>query len=111
MRIEFPLSNVRSLPSAAAPGAFFVRCLFFLRVILQQLSVAVQLPFRGDVSLSTRCKAARIFLAASGSQHSAFTTTLAGGHDSSREAFLCASVGLENGVAEMRGCRVKRGAT
>jgi hypothetical protein len=58
MSIEFPLSNVRSLPSAAAPGAFSFRCLFFLRVILQQLSVALQLPFRGDVSLSTRCEAA-----------------------------------------------------
>jgi len=59
MSIEFPLSNVRSLPGAAAPGAFFVRCLFFLRVILQQLSVALQLPFRGDVSPLIRCAAAR----------------------------------------------------
>lgn len=51
MSIEFPLSNVRSLPGAAASGAFSFRCLFFVRVILQQLPVTVQLPFRGDVSL------------------------------------------------------------
>jgi hypothetical protein len=51
-------------PNAAAKRAFPFRCQSFLRVILQQLSVALQLPFRGDVSLLIRCRRQRAFMMA-----------------------------------------------
>ncbi len=53
-----PREQLALAPNAHAQRAFPFRCQSFERVILQQLSVALQLPFRGDVSPYSRCEAA-----------------------------------------------------